>query len=679
MCRLKQCSALSMRKTILVLAVGLVLIAEPALAAPKKSVKQKLQEDPDLSQFYLLLEQNVLANFTLNFHKATFFAPTNEAFQRFKGPVNDNLILYHIASGVAQNLEKLSDTVTTSYDGSPPLWVTRMPKGSGNKKELFINNARVLEKRSNFQGVNSQNSAQVLHVIDEVLVPLMSVSPDTSVDNPDAATFLAQSESVQLGSHRVRSFRQRVNQNQKESVFKMGGGNTFFIPVDEGFKPPPRPEKIDMKVIDGHVIPNRVLFIRSTPVGEEFDTMAFTDNIRVQVSFSTQPDDKSHRAYVSSNTIVGDNSHPTGVVMAEIVHANIPVKNGVVHLIHRPLMVVDTTVTQFLQGIVSEKEDGPLNKLYEVIMDHGGEFMTQITNMKSLTLFAPSNAAWENANLNNILQTKDKVKEILRMHLVADKLPLEYILSQNIIQVESAASRKNLYFNVIRQGHNETLTVEGGGVNATVIQPNIAATNGIVHIIDRVLGIPYSTVGEKLATDPALNKTFWLGQGERFNEQLSNPFKRYTYFVPRDSAWEKAELHYPSTHKKLFMRDFQYHARSILERHLIVDQAYTMAELKDLFQHNESAIPHTVRDILHIKVKEIDKTDAEAGEAGYYLEWQGERILVSRPDVECTNGIIHVIDTPLLRDADVRVTGGVDGLAPLMSVLTLLVAATLAF
>jgi hypothetical protein len=52
---------------------------------------------------------------------------------------------------------------------------------------------------------------------------------------------------------------------------------------------------------------------------------------------------------VSSNTIVGDNSHPTGVVMAEIVHANIPVKNGVVHLIHRPLMVVDTTVTQFLQ------------------------------------------------------------------------------------------------------------------------------------------------------------------------------------------------------------------------------------------------------------------------------------------------------------------------------------------
>jgi hypothetical protein len=53
--------------------------------------------------------------------------------------------------------------------------------------------------------------------------------------------------------------------------------------------------------------------------------------------------------YVKSNTVVGDSKHTTGVVMAEIVMANIPVKNGVVHLIHRPLMVVDTTVAKFLE------------------------------------------------------------------------------------------------------------------------------------------------------------------------------------------------------------------------------------------------------------------------------------------------------------------------------------------
>lgn len=52
---------------------------------------------------------------------------------------------------------------------------------------------------------------------------------------------------------------------------------------------------------------------------------------------------------MKSNTVVGDSNHPTGVVLAEIVKANIPVRNGVVHLIQRPLMVVDTTVKDFLE------------------------------------------------------------------------------------------------------------------------------------------------------------------------------------------------------------------------------------------------------------------------------------------------------------------------------------------
>lgn len=41
--------------------------------------------------------------------------------------------------------------------------------------------------------------------------------------------------------------------------------------------------------------------------------------------------------------------HAQGVVLGEIVKANIPVRNGVVHLIHRPLVIVDTTVVQFLE------------------------------------------------------------------------------------------------------------------------------------------------------------------------------------------------------------------------------------------------------------------------------------------------------------------------------------------
>lgn len=52
---------------------------------------------------------------------------------------------------------------------------------------------------------------------------------------------------------------------------------------------------------------------------------------------------------VKSNTLQGSSNFAAGVVLAEIVKANIPVKNGVVHLIQRPLMVVDTNVTTFLE------------------------------------------------------------------------------------------------------------------------------------------------------------------------------------------------------------------------------------------------------------------------------------------------------------------------------------------
>lgn len=53
--------------------------------------------------------------------------------------------------------------------------------------------------------------------------------------------------------------------------------------------------------------------------------------------------------YVKSHTLFGTGTHAPGVVLAEIVKANIPVKNGVIHLIQKPLMVVDSNVKQLLE------------------------------------------------------------------------------------------------------------------------------------------------------------------------------------------------------------------------------------------------------------------------------------------------------------------------------------------
>lgn len=74
-------------------------------------------------------------------------------------------------------------------------------------------------------------------MIDDVLAPLThKPSATVEVYNPDAWQFLTHSEQLDIGSHRVRSFRQRVVMNKKEKIYGEAGGHTFFIPVEEGFK-----------------------------------------------------------------------------------------------------------------------------------------------------------------------------------------------------------------------------------------------------------------------------------------------------------------------------------------------------------------------------------------------------------------------------------------------------------
>ncbi|KAH8246912.1 hypothetical protein KR032_003166 [Drosophila birchii] len=631
------------------LLLALVCAASAAAAA---DLADKLRDDSELSQstanslrrlmpvrFYSLLESNPIANSTLSLRSCTIFVPTNEAFQRYKSKTAH--VLYHISTE-AFTQKRLPSTVSSDMDGNPPLYITKNSNG-----DIFVNNARIIPSLS--VETNSNGKRQIMHVIDEVLEPL-TVKPGHSdvSNNPDALNFLKSAEEFNVDNIGVRTYRSQVTLGKKESVFEAAGQHTFLVPVDEGFKLSARSSLVDAKVIDGHVIPNTVIFTAAAQHDDPKTSAAFEDLLKVTVSFFKQ---KNGKMYVKSNTIVGDAKHREGVVLAEIVKANIPVRNGVVHLIHRPLMIIDTTVTQFLQ---ENAENGALRKFYEVIMDNGGAVLDDINNLSEVTILAPSNEAWNSSNINNILRDRNKMRQILNMHIIKDRLNVEKIRQKNanlIAQVPTVNNNTFLYFNVRGEGSDAVITVEGGGVNATVIQADVAQTNGFVHIIDHVLGVPYTTVLGKLESDPMMSDTYKMGQFSHFNDQLNNTQRRFTYFVPRDKGWQKTELDYPSAHKKLFMQDFAYHSKSILERHLAIsDIPYTMKDLVKLSQESGSVILPTFRDSLNIRVEE------EAGR--YVIIWNYKKINVYRPDVECTNGIIHVIDYPLLEEKDVVVAGG---------------------
>ncbi|XP_021703225.1 fasciclin-1 isoform X2 [Aedes aegypti] len=662
------------------------------------TLEEHISNDPDLSQFFDLIERNPIASSNLKLRSLTIFAPTNQAFQRYLG--NKTLVQYHM-SNVATTLEQLGPTITSDYDGNPPIYVTRKRQPNGSE-DVYVNNAKIIRSRSNVQLSNQYGKKQVLHIIDDVLTPL-TVNPSTSFEiyNPDAYQFILHAENMDISQHRIRSFRHKMTMAKKEDIYRAVGGHTFLIPVEEGFKPPPRPDMIDRKVIDGHVIPNRVIFTAPAPLDDPLETLAFEDNLKVTVTFFKQGDGKNAKVYVRSNTVIGDSKHASGAVLAEIVKANIPVRNGVVHLIHRPLMVVDTTVLQFLEHFKThdidshetddeylgkprkEKEDGPLFKFYELIADYAPDFFKTMSNLQQMTLFAPSNEALSHPIVNNFIRnctnftkgldgndhpcgSREKLREILNLHLVRDSITTDKIRKNNqnqIYQVPTGADKKFLYFNIItnRYDHNQTITVEGGGVNATIILSDIAATNGYLHIIDRVLGIPYMTVQEKIETDPMLNLTYQFGRLNHFNEQLNKTTKRFTYFIPRDKAW----MQWFHDHQGANLNDFLFdrdQSRSVLERHLVVaDRVFTMTDLKNM--SNDSLILPTVGPHnLQIRVKEEDRTEDDYSsslQSGFFIQWRetNKWIPVFRPDVECTNGVIHVIDAPLVRDHDITTSG----------------------
>lgn len=104
---------------------------------------------------------------------------------------------------------------------------------------MTLNCAKNINNKRQLCVLNEFKLFQVLHVIENVLIPLSTGNRSAvEIYNPDAWAFLTNANSFDIGSHRIRSFYQRVVVNKKDSLFQAEGFHTFFIPVEEGFKVP---------------------------------------------------------------------------------------------------------------------------------------------------------------------------------------------------------------------------------------------------------------------------------------------------------------------------------------------------------------------------------------------------------------------------------------------------------
>merc|ERR1712051_162452 len=141
---------------------------------------------------------------------------------------------------------------------------------------------------------------------------------------------------------------------------------------------------------------------------------------------------------VKSTTVQGSRNHPRENVKANLVIGNIPVANGVVHLIDKPLIIVASPLWDYLQ---EEKEkNGRLSKFASYVQTFGAGLKEVIGNVESGTIFAPNNDAFDRLSQTQLetLLGSEAGPRILGLHFIDQRIPAEdvrILQPQNEIKV----------------------------------------------------------------------------------------------------------------------------------------------------------------------------------------------------------------------------------------------------
>ena len=180
---------------------------------------------------------------------------------------------------------------------------------------------------------------------------------------------------------------------------------------------------------------------------------------------------------------------------ARVVIADVPAKNGIIHAINAVLLPMavtggaDTTATTETTATTADDMAGDTaSKTIAEIAVEAGNFtslvgalqatglVTTFTMPGNYTVFAPTDDAF--AALGDIDLSQDELKAILLYHVVNDRLTRDQLATDDL--VPTLSDGRPLFIN--RSG-SRIIDISG----AKLVVTDIQASNGIIHVIDRVM------------------------------------------------------------------------------------------------------------------------------------------------------------------------------------------------
>uniref|UniRef100_A0A672R5X4 Periostin n=1 Tax=Sinocyclocheilus grahami TaxID=75366 RepID=A0A672R5X4_SINGR len=237
----------------------------------------------------------------------------------------------------------------------------------------------------------------------------------------------------------------------------------------------------------------------------------------------------------------------------------------------------------------------------------------------SYTMFAPNDDAWEELDPVTALVSSGNTElyNALHYHMVNKRLLTKDL--KNDMTLESMYNKQGLYINHYSNG---VVTVNC----ARIIHANQVATNGVVHVIDRIISVISQTIKDVIETNDDLASLNTVALRSGLQGQLGEP-GHYTLFAPTNEAFEKLDS-------------------DVLER-LMSDTTVLQALLKyhllNSVQCSEAIMAGSVYGTL-------EGSNIEIGCDGESLTVNGIKMVLKK-DIVTSNGVIHLINQVLMPDS----------------------------
>ncbi|XP_019379979.1 PREDICTED: periostin isoform X12 [Gavialis gangeticus] len=261
-------------------------------------------------------------------------------------------------------------------------------------------------------------------------------------------------------------------------------------------------------------------------------------------------------------------------------------------------------------GATSTQQYSDMSKLREEIEGKG-----------SFTFFAPSNEAWNllepEIHKNLIDNVNIELYNALHHHMLNKRM-----LTKDLKNGMTVVSMYNDLKLLINHYPNGVVTVNC----ARIIHGNQIATNGVIHVIDRVLTPVGNTIQDYLEVEDDLSSLRAASIASGVLDTLGKP-GHYTLFAPTNEAFEKLP-------------------RGVLERIMgdkVAAEALIKFHILNTLQCSEAIMGGAVYETL-------EGNTVEVGCDGESLTVNGIK-MVKNKDIVTSNGVIHLIDKVLIPDS----------------------------